>query len=109
MPGDGPYPDRSGGVLPGYGGSKAALEHLTWCAAYDLQGHHIAVNALSPSKPIMTPGLSYYARDFVDVAPSEEFARAAVELVLVDPDVVTGRTIGHQQVLDGGFQPYAPA
>ena len=42
LPGDGPYPDRSGGVLPGYGGSKAALEHLTWCAAFDLQGHHIA-------------------------------------------------------------------
>ena len=63
LPGDGPYPDRSGGVLPGYGGSKAALEHLTWCAAFDLQGHNIAVNALSPSKPIMTPGLSYYAPD----------------------------------------------
>jgi NAD(P)-dependent dehydrogenase (short-subunit alcohol dehydrogenase family) len=105
MPGDGPYPDRRGGVLPGYGGSKAALEHLTWCAAYDLQGHSIAVNALSPSKPIMTPGLSYYARDFVDVAPAEEFARAAVELALVNPDVVTGRTIGHLQVLDGSFQP----
>lgn len=105
MPGDGPYPDRRGGVLPGYGGSKAALEHLTWCAAYDLQGHHIAVNALSPSKPIMTPGLSYYARDFVEVAPAEEFAQATVELALVNPDVVTGRTIGHLQVLDGSFQP----
>ncbi|HEY2448196.1 MAG TPA: SDR family NAD(P)-dependent oxidoreductase, partial [Mycobacterium sp.] len=56
LPGDGPYADHSGGVLPGYGGSKAALEHLTWCAAYDLAGHRIAVNALSPSKPIMTPG-----------------------------------------------------
>lgn len=109
LPGDGPYPDRSGGVLPGYGGSKAALEHLTWCAAYDLQGHHIAVNALSPSKPIMTPGLSYYARDFVEVAPAEEFARAAVELALVNPDVVTGRTIGHLQVLDGSFRPYSSA
>jgi 7-alpha-hydroxysteroid dehydrogenase len=109
LPGDGPYPDRSGGVLPGYGGSKAALEHLTWCAAYDLQGHNIAVNALSPSKPIMTPGLSYYAREFVEVAPAEEFARAAVDLALVNPDVVTGRTIGHLQVLDGSFQPYASA
>ncbi|HEY4793688.1 MAG TPA: SDR family NAD(P)-dependent oxidoreductase, partial [Mycobacterium sp.] len=59
LPGDGPYADRSGGVLPGYGGSKAALEHLTWCAAYDLAGHHVAVNALAPSKAIMTPGLSY--------------------------------------------------
>jgi 7-alpha-hydroxysteroid dehydrogenase len=106
LPGDGPYPDRSGGVLPGYGGSKAALEHLTWCAAYDLQGHRIAVNALSPSKPIMTPGLSYYAPGFDDVAQPDEFARAAVELALVDPEVVTGRTIGHLQVLNGSFRAY---
>jgi 7-alpha-hydroxysteroid dehydrogenase len=103
LPGEGPYPDRSGGVLPGYGGSKAALEHLTWCAAYDLQGHHIAVNALSPSKPIMTPGLSYYAPGFDDVSQAEEFAQAAVQLALVDAQLVTGRTIGHQQVLDGSF------
>ena len=68
MPGDGPYPDRSGGVLPGYGGSKAALEHLTQCAAFDLADHNIAVNALSPSKPILTPGLAYYAREFDDTA-----------------------------------------
>ncbi|OBF81301.1 oxidoreductase [Mycobacterium sp. 852002-51163_SCH5372311] len=106
MPGDGPYPDRSAGVLPGYGGSKAALEHLTQCAAFDLADHNIAVNALSPSKPIMTPGLSYYAREFVDTAPAEEFAQAAVELVLVDPARVTGRTIGHHQVLDGSFRPF---
>jgi NAD(P)-dependent dehydrogenase (short-subunit alcohol dehydrogenase family) len=106
MPGDGPYPDRSGGVLPGYGGSKAALEHLTQCAAYDLADHHIAVNALAPSKPILTPGLAYYAREFVDTAPADEFARAAVELALVDPAAVTGRTIGHLQVLDGSFRPF---
>ena len=106
MPGDGPYPDRSSGVLPGYGGSKAALEHLTQCAAFDLADHNIAVNALSPSKPILTPGLSYYAREFVETAPAEEFARAAVELTLVDPGKVTGRTIGHHQVLDGSFRPF---
>jgi 7-alpha-hydroxysteroid dehydrogenase len=106
MPGDGPYLDRSGGVLPGYGGSKAALEHLTQCAAFDLAGHNIAVNALSPSKPILTPGLAYYAREFVDTAPAEEFAQAAVQLALVDPGVVTGRTIGHREVLDGSFRPF---
>jgi 7-alpha-hydroxysteroid dehydrogenase len=106
MPGNGPYSDRSGGVLPGYGGSKAALEHLTQCAAFDLADHNIAVNALSPSKPILTPGLSYYAREFVDTAPADEFARAAVELALVDPSVVTGRTIGHREVLDGSFRPF---
>lgn len=107
MPGDGPYADRSGGVLPGYGGSKAALEHLTQCAAYDLTDHNIAVNALSPSKAILTPGLSYYARNFDDTASEDEFARAAVELVLADPAKVTGRTIGHLHVLDGSFRPFA--
>jgi 7-alpha-hydroxysteroid dehydrogenase len=107
MPGDGPYPDRSGGVLPGYGGSKAALEHLTQCAAFDLADHGIAVNALSPSKPILTPGLAYYARDFVDTASADEFSRAAVELALADPGKVTGRTIGHLQVLDGSFRPFS--
>lgn len=107
LPGDGPYADRSGGVLPGYGGSKAALEHLTQCAAYDLTDHNIAVNALSPSKPILTPGLSYYARNFDETASEDEFARAAVELALINPAKVTGRTIGHLQVLDGSFRPFA--
>ncbi|BBZ45328.1 SDR family NAD(P)-dependent oxidoreductase [Mycobacterium parmense] len=107
LPGDGPYPDRGGGVLPGYGGSKAALEHLTQCAAYDLADHHVAVNALSPSKPILTPGLAFYGRQFDETAAADEFARAAVELALVDPAEVTGRTIGHLQVLDGSFRPFS--
>src|SRR5271154_7628431 len=106
IPGDGPYPDRSGGVLPGYGGSKAAPEHLSQVASFDLADHNIAVNALSPSKPIMTPGLSYYATEFVDTAPAEEFAEAAVRLALVDAGGITGRTIGHRQVLDGSFRPF---
>ncbi len=106
VPGDGPYHNFAGGVLPGYGGSKAALEHLTWCAAYDLQRRNIAVNALAPSRPIPTPGLSYYRSEFATVSPDDEFARAAVELTLVDPNVVTGRTIGHLEVLDGSFRPF---
>jgi 7-alpha-hydroxysteroid dehydrogenase len=106
MPGNGPYPDRSGGMLPGYGGSKAAMEHLTQCAAYDLAERNIAVNALSPSKAILTPGVAYYAREFNDFATAEDFAEATVRLALVDPAVVTGRTIGHQDVLDGNFRPY---
>jgi len=106
VPGDGPYPDVTGGVLPGYGGSKAALEHLTSCAAFDLQRHNIAVNALAPSRPIATPGLTYYRTEFASVSPEEEFARAVVELVMVDPTVVNGRTIGHLEVLDGSFRPF---
>lgn len=107
LPGPGPYRER-GGVLPGYGGSKAALEHLTSCAAYDLADHNIAVNALAPSKAIMTPGLSYYAKGFDEVSSADEFAQATVQLAQVDSGVVTGRTIGHLQVLDGSFAPFNP-
>lgn len=106
MPGDGPYPDRSYGTLAGYGGSKAALEHLSQAAAYDVADYNIAVNSLSPSKTFLTPGVSYYAKDFADVAPEAEFGEAAVRLALVDPERVTGRTIGHAHVLDGSFRPY---
>lgn len=106
MPGDGPYPDRSGGVLAGYGGSKAALEHLTNCAAYDLADHGIAVNALSPSRAIMTPGLAYYSKQFADLSTGEEFAAAVVKLALADPTLVTGKVLGHCDVLDGSYRPY---
>lgn len=64
------------------------------------------MNALAPSKPIPTPGLSYYAREFDDTASAEEFARAAVVLASVDADLVTGRTIGHHEVLDGSFRAF---
>ncbi|MFN8070302.1 MAG: SDR family NAD(P)-dependent oxidoreductase [Mycobacterium sp.] len=94
-------------ALPGYGGSKAALEHLTMCAAQDLKPHNIAVNALAPSRPIATPGLSYYRSQLPNTSPDDEFARAAVELAVIGPDLVTGRTIGHLQVLDGSFEPFS--
>ncbi|MFN8228817.1 MAG: SDR family oxidoreductase [Mycobacterium sp.] len=103
IPGAGPFSDFAGGILPGYGGSKAALEHLTESAAYDLQRRNISVNALSPSQAMMTPGLSYYRTDFDDVGSEADFAEAVVRLALVDPNAVTGRTIGHHQVLDGTY------
>jgi 7-alpha-hydroxysteroid dehydrogenase len=105
MPGDGPYADRRTGILPGYGGSKAALEHLTQCAAHDLQDHNIAVNALSPSSAIVTPGLAYYAKEFDELGSADDFAEAAVRLALVGPHDLTGRTIGHVDVLNGTFRP----
>lgn len=93
-------------ALPGYGGSKAALEHLTMCAARDLGPHNIAVNALAPSRPIATPGLNYYRTDLSTTSPDDEFGCAVVELALVDPVRVSGRTVGHLQVLDGSFDPF---
>jgi NAD(P)-dependent dehydrogenase (short-subunit alcohol dehydrogenase family) len=106
MPGEGPYPEHGAGILPGYGGSKAALEHLTMCAAYELVDRNIAVNALSPSRAIFTPGVAYYSREFEDYAPAEDFAEAAVRLATVDPHTLTGRVLGHLDVLDGSFRLY---
>lgn len=106
MPGDGPYHDFDYGILPGYGGSKAALEHLTRCAAYDLQRWNVSVNALSPSRAIKTPGVSYYAKEFENYGSEAEFAEAAVRLAVMDPQLVTGRVVGHLDVLDGSFRPF---
>jgi 7-alpha-hydroxysteroid dehydrogenase len=108
LPGDGPYPDRSFGVLAGYGGSKAALEHLTWCLAYEMADSGVAVNALSPSGAILTPGVQYYSKAFDDISPEEDFAEAAVRLALADPERLSGRILGHADVLDGSFRPYKP-
>jgi 7-alpha-hydroxysteroid dehydrogenase len=106
MPGAGPYSSRSFGALAGYGGSKVALEHLTQCCAYDLQDENIAVNALSPSKAVRTPGVAYYVKDFSNFASDSEVAEAAVRLALVDPKDVTGRIIGHLEVLDDSFRSF---
>ena len=45
-------------------------------------------------------------RQLVDTALADEFDRAAVGLALVGPAAVTGRSIGHLQVLDGSFRPF---
>ncbi len=106
VPQDGPYADPSYGVLAGYGGSKAALEHLTRCAAYELTGCNIAVNAMSPSRAIVTPGVAYYAKDFSDTASETDFAEAAVRLAIADPKAINGKVVGHADVLDGSFRPF---
>jgi 7-alpha-hydroxysteroid dehydrogenase len=104
-PGEAPWAERSGGLLPGYGGAKAALEHLTLCAAYELADRGIVVNALSPSKAIPTPGLAYYSPVFADVGSEADFAEAVVRLA-TGSDQVTGRILGDLDVLDGSFRPY---
>lgn len=106
MPGEGPYPTRTVGTLAGYGGSKAALEHLTMTAAYEADDLPIAINALSPSQAIPTPGVAYFSKNWAEVDTDANFAEAAVRLALVDPTRVTGRIIGHAQVLDGSFSSY---
>jgi len=108
IPGEGPWPGRTRSALAGYGGSKAALEHLTCCAAFDFLPNRISVNALSPSKPIVTPGLAYYQTEFEETASEADFAEAAVRLAALDPTAMTGRILGHADVLDGSFRTYRP-
>lgn len=99
MPGPGPYTAQHEHVLAGYGGSKAALEHLTQAAAYELQQHNVAVNALSPSVAIATPGVRYFARDFDQFGSEEDFAEATIRLLLADPVKVSGQVWGHTDLL----------
>ena len=82
------------------------LAFLFLLAAKDLAPHNIAVNALAPSRPIATPGLNYYRSELANTSPDDEFACAVVELAAVDPVRVSGRTVGHLQVLDGSFEPF---
>jgi 7-alpha-hydroxysteroid dehydrogenase len=105
-PGEGPWAERSAGLLPGYGGAKAALEHLTLCAAYELADRNITANVLSPSKAIPTPGLAYYSPVFADVGSEVDFAEAVVRLAATRPEQITGRVLGHLDVLDGSFRSY---
>jgi NAD(P)-dependent dehydrogenase (short-subunit alcohol dehydrogenase family) len=99
VPGEGPYehPGRPTGFA--YGGNKAALEHLTRAVAFEMAVHGIAVNALSPSEPVITPGNLVAAPDTEEWASPEDFAEATVRLALVTPDVMTGVVAWSDDVL----------
>lgn len=99
MPGEGPYENTG---VPGplaYGGNKAALHHLTQAVAVEMQAHGIAVNVLSPSEPVITPGNLVAAAGETDWATPEDFAEATIRVALADPAVTTGRLLWSDDVL----------
>ena len=99
MPGEGPYANAG---VPGpiaYGGNKAALHHLTQCVAVEMQPHGIAVNVLSPSEPVITPGNLYAAAGETNWASPEAFAEATVRVALADANEVTGQLLWDHDVL----------
>jgi NAD(P)-dependent dehydrogenase (short-subunit alcohol dehydrogenase family) len=98
-PGPGPYRDSSVPTLAAYGGNKAALEHLTSCAAYELAPYGVAVNALLPSRPVASPGLSNTAPGIRDAENPAGFAQAVVRLALAEPSHLTGQLLYHHDVL----------
>lgn len=100
-----PKPDQArgrGGTV--YGMCKAALERFSSGLATEEYDNNIAVNALSPSSVVATPGVVLHqlippGRE--DIAePPEVMAEAALLLCSRDPKELTGRIAYSQQLLE---------
>lgn len=99
VPGEGPYPHPG---FPGpiaYGGNKAAIHHLTQCVAMEMQAHGVAVNVLSPSEPVITPGNLVALPGETNWASPEEFAEATLRVALADPRETNGQLLWSGDVL----------
>src|ERR1700716_656577 len=88
-----PFTARAGGTV--YGMCKAALERFSTGLASEVYADGIAVNVLSPSGLVVTPGVAFHglnkgvSADRLE-AP-EAMAEAAYALRTGDPAVLTGR------------------
>jgi citronellol/citronellal dehydrogenase len=92
---------RGGGAV--YGMCKAALERLTTGLAAEVWESNVAVNALSPSRVVPTPGTLFHKLVRPEdpgqvVEPPEVMAQAALELCCRSPQSLTGR-IAYSQAL----------
>jgi NAD(P)-dependent dehydrogenase (short-subunit alcohol dehydrogenase family) len=97
----GPPYRQGGGTV--YGMCKAALERFTTGLASELYDDGIAVNALSPSGLVATPGVRYHGLDkrvpTEHHEPVERMAEAAFLLCSRDPRELTGRITYSQELL----------
>jgi citronellol/citronellal dehydrogenase len=92
---------RAGGAV--YGMCKAALERFTTGLAAEVWESNVAVNALSPSRVVPTPGTIFHRLVRPEdpgqvVEPPEVMAQAALELCCRPPRSLTGR-IAYSQAL----------
>jgi NAD(P)-dependent dehydrogenase (short-subunit alcohol dehydrogenase family) len=98
-----PYGMNLGGGTV-YGMCKAALERFTTGLASEVYSDGIAVNVLSPSGLVVTPGVQHHKLDqFVPKEahePVEYMADAAFTLCTGDPAQLTGRVTYAKQLLD---------
>jgi NAD(P)-dependent dehydrogenase (short-subunit alcohol dehydrogenase family) len=89
-----PFPRVMGGGAV-YGMCKAALERFSTGLAAEVFADGIAVNALSPTGLVATPGVVHHGLDkLVPVEnhePMERMVEAAYALVTGDPAVLTGK------------------
>ena len=96
----GPFAGRGGTV---YGMCKAAIERFSTGLAAELYPDNIAVNALSPTKVVPTPGTIFHhlttGEDDPNAEPTSVMAEAALMLCHRDPQSLTGRITYSQELL----------
>ena len=91
---------RRGGTV--YGMCKAALERFSTGLAAELYDDDIAVNALSPSRVVPTPGTIFHhltTDDDPNSEPPAVMAEAALRLCSAEPKTLTGRIAYSQELL----------
>jgi len=96
----GPFAGRGGTV---YGMCKAAIERFSTGLAAELYEDNIAVNALSPTKVVPTPGTLFHhlttGDDDPNAEPASVMAEAALMLCHREPQSLTGRVTYSQELL----------
>jgi NAD(P)-dependent dehydrogenase (short-subunit alcohol dehydrogenase family) len=96
-------PPYSAGGHTVYGMCKAALERFSTGLASELFADGIAVNALSPTGLVVTPGVVHHELDKRIPKdrhePVEVMAEAALLLCSQDPQALTGRIVSSQELL----------
>src|SRR5205823_12826435 len=87
--------------LMAYGMSKAALEHLTVSAAYQLRPFDVAVNTFRIDVPVASEGFVFNLpdADHSDWEPSEVAAEGIVWM-LEQPSTSTGHNVGMARLRD---------
>ena len=95
----GPFAGRGGTV---YGMCKAAIERFSTGLAAELYPDNIAVNALSPTKVVPTPGTVFHkltSEGAANSEPASVMAEAALVLCHREPQTLTGRVTYSQELL----------
>jgi citronellol/citronellal dehydrogenase len=85
-----------------YGMCKAALERFSTGLAAELYADNIAVNALSPTKVVPTPGTIFHhltTEGDPNSEPPAVMAQAALALCSAEPRTLTGRIAYSQELL----------
>ena len=93
------FAERGGTV---YGMCKAALERFSTGLAAEVYADNIAVNALSPTQVVPTPGTVFHkltSEGAPDAEPASVMAEAALLLCHRDPPSLTGRITYSQELL----------